>query len=81
MFHRPDSRIVLNQGLRLITADRGLVPGAKRDIAAVAGKLQVIDPRLAMAVAARVLLVLGKLLQDEPGHDEVQIADIRRGGA
>ncbi len=35
----------------------------------------MIDPRLAIAVAAEVLLVLGELLEDEPGRDEVQTAD------
>lgn len=77
MFRRPDSRIVLNHGLPLITADRGLAPRAKRDIAAAAaaGRFQLADPELAMAVAGGALLGVGQLLQAEPQRDEAQVAD------
>ncbi|WP_204081337.1 TetR/AcrR family transcriptional regulator [Mycobacterium riyadhense] len=77
MFRRPDSRIVLNHGLRMITADRGLAPRAKRDIAAAAaaGRFREADPQLAMAVAAGALLGLGQLLQDEPDRDAARATD------
>ncbi|MHA7652077.1 TetR/AcrR family transcriptional regulator [Mycobacterium sp. ML4] len=77
MFRRPESRIVLNHGLELITAERGLAPRAKRDIAAAtkAGRFQVADPALAMAVAAGALLGLGQLVQAEPERDAAQTAD------
>ncbi|ORW89671.1 TetR family transcriptional regulator [Mycobacterium szulgai] len=77
MFPLPQSRIVLNHGLALITADRGLAPRAKRDIAAAAaaGSLTVTDPQLAMAVAAGMLLGLGELLQAEPERDSAQATD------
>lgn len=77
MFRRPESRMVLNHGLELITADRGLAPRARRDIAAASacGRFQVADPRLAMAVAAGALLGLGQLVQAEPERDAAQAAD------
>ncbi len=77
MFRRPESRIVLNHGLELITAERGLAPRARRDIAAAAaaGRFQVADPKLAMAVAAGALLGLGQLVQAEPDRDAAQTAD------
>jgi len=77
MFRRPESRMVLNHGLELITADRGLAPRARRDIAAAteSGRFQVADPRLAMAIAAGALLGLGQLVQAEPERDAAQTAD------
>ncbi|MDP7736929.1 TetR/AcrR family transcriptional regulator [Mycobacterium paragordonae] len=77
MFRRPESRMVLNHGLELITAERGLAPRARRDIAAAAasGRFQVADPKLAMAVAAGALLGLGQLIQAEPERDAAQTAD------
>lgn len=77
MFPQPASRIVLNHGLALITADRGLAPRAQRDIAAAAAadRLHVADPKLAMAVTAGVLLGLGELLQAEPERDAAQNTD------
>ena len=77
MFRRPESCIVLNHGLELITADRGLAPRARRDIAAAtaAGRFQVADPELAMAVAAGALLGLGKLVQADPSRDAANTAD------
>jgi AcrR family transcriptional regulator len=77
MFHQPQSRIVLNHGLALITADRGLAPRAKRDIAAAAaaGRFRVTDPLLAMAMASGVLLGMGEVLQAEPQRDAALTAD------
>jgi len=77
MFRQPESRIVLNHGVALITSDRGLGPRAKRDIAAAAaaGRLTVTDSQLAMAVAAGILLGLGELLQAEPERDAAQATD------
>ncbi|MCV7078558.1 TetR/AcrR family transcriptional regulator [Mycobacterium szulgai] len=77
MFRQPESRIVLNHGLALITANRGLGPRAKRDIAAAAaaGRLTVTDPQLAMALAAGMILALGELLHAEPERDAAQATD------
>jgi AcrR family transcriptional regulator len=75
---RPENtRVVLNHGMGLLTSDRGLGPRAKRDIAAAAaaGRFQVADPELAMAVAAGALLGVGQLLQDQPERDDAQTTD------
>jgi AcrR family transcriptional regulator len=72
-----EARVMLNHGLALITRDRGLGPRAKRDIAAAAGagRFQVDDPELAMAVAAGALMGLGQLLTDEPERDDETATD------
>jgi AcrR family transcriptional regulator len=72
-----ESQILLANGLSLVSSERGLAPRALRDITAAmrAGRFQVDDPRLAVAVAAGALLGLGKLLQDEPERDDAAAAD------
>jgi len=75
---RPDlARVLLNSGLGLITRDRGLGPRAKRDIAAAteAGRFQVKDPELAMAVAGGALMGLGQLLHDQPERNDAEVTD------
>ena len=75
---RPDlSRVLLNSGLALISADRGLGPRAMRDIAAAsrAGRFRVADPELAMAVAGGALMGLGQLLTDQPERDDAEATD------
>jgi AcrR family transcriptional regulator len=75
---RPDmSRVLLNNGLALVTADRGMAPRAKRDIAAAAaaGRFQVSDPQLAVAMVGGALLGLAQLLHDEPDRDEAETTD------
>jgi len=75
---RPEmSRVLLNTGLTLISADRGLAPRALRDIDAAtrAGRFSVDDPRLALAVAGGALMGLGQLLHDQPERDGTETAD------
>jgi AcrR family transcriptional regulator len=75
---RPEmSRVLLNSGLALVTADRGLAPRARRDIAAAAaaGRFQVNDPQLAVAVVGGALLGLAQLLHDEPERDSAEATD------
>jgi AcrR family transcriptional regulator len=75
---RPEmSRVLLNTGLTMISADRGLAPRALRDIAAAtqAGRFSVDDPTLALAVAGGALMGLGQLLHDQPERDDAQAAD------
>ncbi len=75
---RPEmSRVLLNTGLTLISADRGVAPRAMRDIgvAARAGRFTVADPRLALAVAGGALMGVGQLLHDEPERDGGEAAD------
>lgn len=74
---RPEmSRVLLNTGLTLISADRGLAPRALRDIDAAtrAGRFSVDDPTLALAVAGGALMGLGQLLHDQPERDDVETA-------
>lgn len=75
---RPEmSRALLNTGLTLISADRGLAPRALRDIEAAtrAGRFTVEDPGLALAVAGGALMGLGQLLHDHPERDGGESAD------
>jgi AcrR family transcriptional regulator len=75
---RPEmSRVLLNTGLALISADRGLAPRALRDIDAAtrAGRFSVDDPVLGLAVAGGALMGLGQLLHDQPERDDAQTAD------
>ena len=75
---RPEmSRVLLNTGLTLISADRGLAPRALRDIDAAtrAGRFSVDDPVLGLAVAGGALMGLGQLLHDQPERDDAEAAD------
>ena len=75
---RPEmSRVLLNTGLTLISADRGLAPRALRDIDAAtrAGRFSVDDPMLALSVAGGALMGLGQLLHDQPERDGTETAD------
>jgi AcrR family transcriptional regulator len=75
---RPEmSRVLLNTGLTLISADRGLAPRALRDIDAAtrAGRFSVDDPMLGLAVAGGALMGLGQLLHDQPERDDADTAD------
>jgi AcrR family transcriptional regulator len=75
---RPNmSRVLLNAGVELISADRGLAPRALRDIDAAtrAGRFSVDDPMLALAVAGGALMGLGQLLHDQPERDDAGAAD------
>lgn len=71
------SRMLLANGLKLISSDSGLGPRGLRDIgdAAASGRFRVTDPKLAMAIAGGALLGLGQLLQDEPSRDAALAAD------
>ncbi len=72
-----ESRVLLSSGLSLLFSDRGVAPRARRDIvaAADAGRFQVDDPDLALAVVGGALLGLGQLLHDEPERDGAEAAD------
>jgi len=72
-----ESQILLANGLTLLSSDRGLAPRALRDInaAARAGRFDVDDPGLALALAGGALLGLGKLLRDEPERDDARATD------
>ncbi|MDT5349109.1 MAG: hypothetical protein QOH91_2396 [Mycobacterium sp.] len=72
-----ESEILLANGLMLLSSDRGLAPRALREIeaAAAAGRFQIEDPKLALAMAGGALLGLGALLRDDPDRDGAMAAD------
>ena len=65
------SRVFLANVLRLLNADTGLAPRARRDIKAAvdAGRFDVEDLDVAVTMAAGALLALGQLLLDQPERD------------
>lgn len=72
-----ESRILLANGLKLMSSDRGLAPRALRDITAAvaAGRFTVTDPPLALAVAGGALIGLGQLLTTDSERDDAASAD------
>ncbi|MCP2319241.1 transcriptional regulator, TetR family [Nocardia amikacinitolerans] len=71
------SKVLLADGLGLVSSERGLAPRARRDIeaAANAGRFQVRDSELAMTIVAGAALCLGRLLHDNPERDDAEAAD------
>ena len=71
------SRVLFNNLPRLLSADDGLAPRARRDIAAAvdAGRFDVADIDIAVTVAAGAFLALGQLLHDQPDRDAEQTTD------
>ena len=71
------SKVLLQHGLQLISADTGLGPRARRDIKAAteAGRFKVEDVDLALAVAAGSALALGQLLHEQPKRDDADATD------
>ena len=72
-----ESEILLANGPALLWSNRGLAPRALRDIkaAAAAGRFQIDDPELSLAMAAGVLLGLGAFLRNNPDKDGAAAAD------
>lgn len=72
-----ESKVLLASGLSLLNSDRGVAPRARRDVKAgiEAGRFEVDDLTLAMAVVGGALLGLGQLLHDEPDRDDALAAD------
>jgi AcrR family transcriptional regulator len=76
-----ESRILLANGMALLSSERGLAPRALRDIKAgvEAGRFHGDvgdDPDLALAMAGGALLGLGNLLRDNPDRDDAVAADV-----
>ena len=71
------SRVLLNNLPRLLSADDGLAPRARRDITAAvdAGRFDVDDVDIAVTMTAGALLALGQLLHDQPDRDVEQTTD------
>jgi AcrR family transcriptional regulator len=72
------SRVLLNNVLRLLSADNGLAPRARRDIAAAveAGRFDVADLDVAVTMTAGSLLALGHLLHNQPDRDDEETTDM-----
>ena len=72
-----ESRILLANGIALMSSDIGLAPRALRDIEAgvAAGRFTVDDPELALSVAGGALLGLGNLLRNQPDRDDAAASD------
>ena len=72
-----ESEILLANGPSLLSSERGLAPRALRDIKAAveAGRFDIDDPELALAMAGGALLGLGKLLRDDADRDGALAAD------
>ena len=71
------SRVFLNNVLRLLSADSGLAPRARRDIAAAvaAGRFDVADLDVAVTLTSGALIALGQLLHDQPDRDVEETTD------
>ena len=71
------SRVFLNNVLRLLSADSGLAPRARRDIGAAveAGTFDVEDIDIAVTLTAGALIALGQLLHDQPERDVEETTD------
>ena len=71
------SKVLLHNGLALVGSDSGLAPRARRDIDAAvhAGRFDVRDPELSLAIIAGATLCLGQLLHDHPDRDDAEAAD------
>ena len=78
------SKVLLNNALRLLSAPNGLAPRARRDIEAAskAGRFDVTDLDVAVAMTAGALIALGHLLHDQPERDVDETTDrVTRGPA
>lgn len=71
------SRVLLSRGPALITADRGLAPRARRDIAAAidAGRFTIGDPDVGLLVAGGTAMTLAQAIQDDPDIDDAALTD------
>jgi AcrR family transcriptional regulator len=71
------SRVLLNNALRLLSAESGLAPRVRRDIAAAAdaGRFDVKDLDVAVTMTAGALIALGQLVQNQPDRDVEQTTD------
>lgn len=70
-------RVLLNEGMRVLTHDEGLAPRARRDIIAAqkAGRFDVQDPEVALMAAGGALLGLLQLLETQPDADAAALSD------
>ncbi|MBE8470026.1 TetR/AcrR family transcriptional regulator [Streptomyces justiciae] len=72
------SRVLLKHGMDVVHSDRGLGPRARRDIqnATEAGRFDVEDLDLALAMTVSAQLALGTLLHAQPDRDDARSSDV-----
>lgn len=72
------SKVLLQHGLDVVHSDRGLGPRARRDIqnATEAGRFEVEDLDLALAMTVSAQLALGTLLHAQPDRDDARSSDL-----
>ncbi|MFF3846868.1 TetR/AcrR family transcriptional regulator [Streptomyces sp. NPDC002328] len=72
------SRVLLQHGLDVAGFERGLGPRARRDIqnATEAGRFEVEDIDLALAMTVSAQLALGTLLHAQPDRDDARSSDL-----
>lgn len=70
-------RVILNEGARILTQDKGMAPRATRDIeaAVAAGRFDIEDVQLALMAAGGALLGLLQMLESDPDADAGLLAD------
>ncbi|MFD4588959.1 TetR/AcrR family transcriptional regulator [Streptomyces sp. NPDC058434] len=75
--HRQIARILVRTGMPYLTSDSGLAPRAMRDLQAAAddGRLDIDDPRTAVAVVGGALLGVLHLLETRPDLDAEHVSD------
>jgi AcrR family transcriptional regulator len=71
------SRVILSQGLSLITSEHGLGPRALRDIklGCETGRFTLADPEAALLIAGGTALALAQAIHDHPERDDAALTD------
>lgn len=72
------STVVLASGLSALHAQKGLIPRLRRDLAAAheAGRFEIEDLDLAVAMIGGAALTLGQLIHDQPERDDAEATDL-----
>ncbi|KNE83677.1 MULTISPECIES: TetR/AcrR family transcriptional regulator [Streptomyces] len=75
--HPQMARILVRTGMPYLTSEDGLAPQAMRDLQAAAdsGRLDIDDPRTAVAMAGGALLGVLQLLETRPDLDAERVTD------
>lgn len=71
------SKVILSNGLDMVTSEVGMGAHARRDVEAAveAGRFKVVDLDAAMVVVTGSALALGRLLHDQPDLDDAALTD------
>ena len=71
------SRVIIARGPELLGSQRGLAPRALRDIdqGITGGRFTIVDPQVALMVAAGGVLALGQALHNDPDLDDARTTD------